>query len=187
MAEIKFPIDFNNIRVTFAREIKKVTGLTAIYAEPEVQHEPRPKKPYFTFKLTVPAAKSGDDSKDVVYSGSTPTTVVNSGGVRKMTVVFDCYGKSHEEAYNYMGLWQTSLDLENIQEDFRAQGIAVWVIGDVADLSQLLNTGYEGRSHMECTFGIAMNLTSDLGEMDSGLVVGEIDTNQDIIDVDVTY
>ena len=84
-----------------------------------------------------------------------------------MTVSFNCYGESHEEAYNYMQLWNSALDLENIQEDLRRAGIAVWVIGNVADLSQLLNTGYEGRAHMEVTFGIAVNLTSDLGAMES--------------------
>lgn len=173
-----FPIDFNKIRIAFARELQKVCMLPAnqvILSEGEIPDVPRPCKPYFSFKLITPAAKNGDDSKDnVLDAQGNSTTKWNSGGVRKMTVAFDCYGLSHEEAYNYMGLWQTALDLEDIQEDLRRAGIAVWTIGTVADLSQLLNTGYEGRAHMECTFGIAMNLVSDLGEEASVTVQGTV-------------
>lgn len=174
--------DFNEARVLFAREIQKVTALSqqrVILSEPEVQNEPRPPKPYFSFKMTVPAAKFGDDSKDpVLDKDGKSTTVINSGGVRRMSVSFDCYGRSHEEAYNYMLAWQCALDREDIQEDLRRQGIAVWIIGAVADLSQLLNTGYEGRSHMDCTFGFAVNTQSDLGEITDVPVTGTVKTEQ---------
>lgn len=184
---IVFPIDFNLIRKTIANEITKVTGLIAIVAEPEQQDSRRPAKPYFDFKLTTPAAKSGDDTKSTVLDQfGEPTTFVNSGGVRKMTVEFNCFGTSHEEAYNYMGLWQTALDLANIQEDLRRAGIAVWIIGNLVDLSQLLNTAYEGRSHMECTFGIAMNLVSDLGQMDTVPIAGQVDSGKAINNIDTT-
>lgn len=180
-------VDFNEFRITFAREIRKITALDedrVILAEPEVQNEPRPKKPYFSFKMTQAAAKFGDDSKDEVFKVdpstglNTATTVWNSGGVRRMTVAFDCYGQSHEEAYNYMLAWQCALDREDIQEDLRRVGIAVWTIGNVADLSQLLNTGYEGRSHMECTFGFAVNTQSDIGEIVEVTVQGAVKHEQ---------
>lgn len=174
--------DFNAARILFAREIQKVCALDqdrVILAEPEVQNEPRPAKPYFSFKFTTPAAKFGDDSKDpVLDSNGNATTMVNSGGVRRMSVSFDAYGESHEEAYNYMLAWQCALDREDIQEDLRRQGIAVWIIGAVADLSQLLNTGYEGRSHMDCTFGFAVNTQSDLGRIEEVPVQGTIKKDQ---------
>jgi hypothetical protein len=179
-----FPTDFNLIRKVMVREIIKVTGLdpsSVVVTEPETQNEPRPALPYFGMKILVPGAKFGDDSKQYV-SG----TVWNSGGVRTMTISFDCYGNSHEEAYNYMALWQTSLDLENVQADLRQYGIAVELIGTVADLSALLNTGYEGRAHLDCTFHIAMNLTSDLGAEESVEVQGAVDTNSGIVNTDVT-
>ena len=172
---VTFPIDFNAIRAAIANEIVKVTGLTqnqVLLYEPEQPNQPRPSKPYFTFKITGPGFKYGDDSKDYV-SGQ----IWNSGGPRKMTVAFDCYGNNHEAAYNYMSLWQTALDLENIQADLRVAGIAVWIIGAVADLSVLLNTGYEGRAHMECDFGVAFNLQSNLGEIDAVTVTGKISTD----------
>lgn len=178
MRHPNFPNDFDALRKAIARELVKVTQLDrdrVILAEGEAPNQPRPKKPYFSFKFNSPAIRFGDDSKDNVPDAfGFPTTVVNSGGPRKMVVAFDCYGNSHEEAYNYMSLWQTSLDLSNIQADLREAGIAVWLIGAVADLSALLNTGYEGRAHMECDFGIAFNLQSDLGEMDTFDVEGTV-------------
>lgn len=181
--------DFNLARILFAREIQKVCALDqdrVILSEPEVQNEPRPAKPYFSFKMTTPATKFGDDSKDPVLDAQgVPTTVVNSGGVRMMTVSFDAYGRSHEEAYNYMLAWQCALDREDIQEDLRRQGIAVWQIGNVADLSQLLNTGYEGRSHMDCTFGYAVNTQSDLGAIEEAPIKGTVNTDSGNLQVEL--
>lgn len=177
-----FPLDYNAIRAAIAREIMKVTQLSnnqVLLAEPEVQNEPRPQKPYFSFKITTPGSRYGDDSKDNVKDSiGNATPVFNSGGPRKMTVAFDCYGNSHEEAYNYMTLLQCSLDLANIQQDLYRSGIAVWIIGTVADLSALLNTGYEGRAHMDVQFGLAANIQSDLGYMDTVTADGAITTDQ---------
>lgn len=188
---ISFPIDFVAIRKAFAREIQKVTALSqnqVVLAEPETQNEPRPQKPYFSFKFNTPAAKIGDDTKSPVPNpDGTPSTIVNSGGVRMMTIGFDCYGNTHEEAYNYMSLWQTALDLPNIQADLRLVGVAVWQIETVADLSALLNTGYEGRAHLDVHFGIAMNLTADLGAIETVNVQGQVTTDQgNVVGVSVT-
>lgn len=174
-----FPFDYNAARAFFSKEILKVTGLTTILEEPETQHTPRPCLPYFSFKFTTPSQKYGDDTKEnLLDNQGKPSTKWNSGGVRAMSVSFNCYGRSHEEAYNYMGLWQTALDLEDIQQDFRTAGIAVWDVGTVADLSQLLNTAYEGRAHMDSKFGFAMNMVSDLGAMEVANVDSQITTDQ---------
>lgn len=174
---ISLPVDYNAIRVALVREIIKVTALTqnqVIVAEAEAPNLPRPQKPYFSMKIVTPGFKYGDDSKQEVPG----TTNWQSYGPRKMTVAFDVYGNSHEEAYNYMATWNAALDRQDIQEDLRAAGIAVWIIGQVADLSQLLNTGYEGRAHMECEFGITYSTQSDLGEMQTVTVDGTVTTDQ---------
>lgn len=161
LSPITFPVDYDAKRKALVDEIQKVTRLTCIVAEPETQNEPRPPKPYFTMKMINPGIKKGDDSAD-----NTPNTSIwNRGGNRKMVVDFNCYGRSHEEAYNYMALWQSALELETIETDLSAKGIAVWLNGSVADLSALLNTGYEGRSQMHVEFGIAANLTEDVGNI----------------------
>lgn len=181
------PIDFNEVRKAFIAEIMKVTGLDGnhvVVLQQEVPNSPRPTRPYMGMQFTTPAAKSGDDSKDYVSASKW-----NSGGVRKMSIQFDCYANSHEDAYNLMSLWQSSLDCWNVQEDLRRYGIAVWIIGNVADVSQLLNTGYEGRSQMDCTFGIAFNLEFDAGAEESVQVQGAVATNptgQTVIQTDQT-
>jgi hypothetical protein len=174
-----FPIDYNLIRKTFVQEIKKVTFLDenhVIAEENEIQNSPRPTRPYFSFKITGPGTKIGDDSHDNILGPSW-----NVGGIRKMTISFHCYGTSHEEAYNYMSLWQASLNAEPSLERLRINGIAVWMVGNVADLSQLLNTGYEGRAHLETTFGVASNLISDFGEIDHADIHGTINENIEIL------
>jgi hypothetical protein len=183
--------DFNQLRATFAREIVKVTGLSqnqVILEETEQINAPRPAKPYFGFKITTPGSRYGDDAKiNVKDNMGNPTQIWNSGGPRKMSVDFNCYGNSHEEAYNLMCLWQSALDLEDIQSDLRIAGIAVWIIGTVADLSALLNTGYEGRAHLDCQFGLAFNIQSNLGEIDSGSVEGTVNFDGGTAEVNAEY
>lgn len=178
----KLALDYNPIRIALVREVRKVTGLECILEEGTTQNYPRPPLPYFSFKITTPGARYGDDSSQYDSTG----TIFSSGGQRKMSVSFHCYTKEHEDAYNFMTLWQTSLDLRTVQEDLRRTGIAVWIIGTVADLSQLLNTGYEARAQMDVQFGVAANLTEDLGEIDSAQIHGDIDTDQGIKTIDFT-
>lgn len=173
------PIDFEFIRVALNREVTKVVGDICIEAEPTTQDAERPKLPYFWMKITTPAARYGDDAVSYV-SG----TQFNVGGNRKMTVSFNCAGNSHTDAYNMMGKWHAAIGSPAIRNELRASGIAVWQVGPVADLSQLLNTGYEGRAQMDVQFGIASNLTQDLGAIESAEVTGTVDTQAGIVDDD---
>jgi hypothetical protein len=173
------PLNFNVIRKAIVDEVQKVTGRTCIMLEAEAPNAPRPDKPYFGMKFLTPAGKFGDDSQSPVLDGSgNPTTVWNFGGQRKMIVEFDCYGQSHEDAYNYLTLWQQALELETTQADLRLVGLAVCLNGEVADRSALLNTGFEGRAQMDVQFGIASNMTADLGEMDTAVVQGTVSHDQ---------
>lgn len=181
-----FPIDYVAIRVALVRAVQQVTGRLCILAEAETQGEPRPPKPYMTVKFTSPGTKSGFDSSAIVMEGGLPTTKRVVGGQRKVTADFNCFGTSHEEAYNYMALWQSALETETIQEMLRRSGIALWRNGSVADLSALLNTGYEGRAQMQVDFGAAANIVEDLGEMDSVPIAAEVDTNAGLVEIDVT-
>jgi hypothetical protein len=82
-----------------------------------------------------------------------------------------------------MTLVQAKLQDETVLMDLRRSSIAVWDVGTVADLSQLLNTAYEGRTQMDITLGVASNLGADLGEIESVTISGEIDEETDEIDV----
>lgn len=82
-----------------------------------------------------------------------------------MTIDFHAYAVNKNDAWNFMSLWQSSLELPNVQEALRRTGIAVWLNGSVADNSQLLNTGFEGRAMMTVAFGVVQALKSDLGSI----------------------
>lgn len=177
---VPVPVDYNLIRATLADELKRVTQTIPVLEDPTVQGAPRPKLPYFSFKLTTPGAKSGDDSQYYIDG-----TIFGRGGNRKMTVSFHCYAQEQETAYNLMALWQGSLELFETQSNLKAAGIAVWLIGNVADLSQLLNTGFEGRSQMDVQFGIASNLSEDLSAIEQVDVQGTVDTESDTVVIDI--
>jgi hypothetical protein len=172
--QVQFPINFDQVRIALIRQLQMSTALTAVMFEPESQNNPRPGKPYFTMKFLSPAIKKGDDGK--TYSGQ--GNIYNIGGQRKMVVDFNCYGNSHEQAYSYMSAWQSALETENVQADLRAAGIALWLNGNVLDLSALLNTGFEGRCHMEVSFGVAANVYEDTGEIDKVTVTGVVTSDQ---------
>ena len=187
MSAIVLPLDFNPIRIALVREIERVTGLKVIEHEPETQDAPRPAKPYIGYKMTTPSARmGGDDDHRQVFNGPTPTTKWVAGGQRKMTVSFHCYGNTHEEAYNYLSLWQQALDQFTTQERLRRAKVAVWIIGNVADLSALLNTGYEGRAQMDVQLGIASNLVEDLSSIDTVEVEGTVDKDDGTVSSDFT-
>jgi hypothetical protein len=103
-----------------------------------------------------------------------------------MTVSFHCYAEQQETAYNLMSLWQASLELYATQTNLRKASVAVWLIGAVADLSQLLNTGYEGRSQMDVQFGVVSQMTEDLGEITSVEGTGAVESDQGTVTTDFT-
>ncbi len=179
---VTLPFNFVPFRIAMVQEIERVTKTKCIREETVVQGSPRPPLPYFSYKITSPGTHWGYASQQ--YSG-TGTNFV-SGTQRSARVSFHCYAADQETAYNYMCLWQMSLYSELTQENLRRAGIAVWTIEDVADLSQLLNTGWEGRAHLDAQFGIAFNMTEDLGTIEEIEVTGEVDTDKKIVEEEFT-
>jgi hypothetical protein len=169
-------IDYNAIRIALSRVVKQITGCETVLAEQKgqnVQPLPRPPLPYFTFKFLTPALKVGDDSREYTGTGN----IFNSGGQRKMIVSFNCYAKSPEDAYELMTTLQASFDLRTVQATLRQSGIAHLTSGSVADLTLLLQTGYEPRSQMDVDFGIASNLIEDLGAIERVTGTGTVNAD----------
>ena len=173
------PIDYAAIRVAIIRAIQWSTGLDqnhVIMAEPEVPNSPRPTLPYMTVKITSPSIRYGDDVPEPIDDPTGMSeTLVSYGGPRKMVVSFNAYGTSHEQAYGLAALWQARLDQHPVRELLRRDGIAIWLIGEIRDLSLLLGTGFEGRAQMDVQCGLASNLSADLGAMEDFPFVGETD------------
>ncbi len=179
---VSFPIDFDAIRIAIIQEIQRVTTKTCILTNPKGVKTPRPALPYFSMNVTTPAAKFGDDSTQDVDGNGT----INRGGQRRMSVSFQSYAQDVEEAYNYMSLWQAALDQFTTQSNLREAGIAVWTIGNVADISALLNTGYEARAQLDVQFGIASNLEEDVGTIESVFASGTIHSGTEDIHAEQT-
>lgn len=175
MSVRRVPHKFSDTITAIVRVVKDVTGVECILQEQGGQNVPRPDLPYFAFKVTSPAIHYGDDHQE--HEGDAASTLYNRGGPRRMACSFHCYGRSKEEAYELMSLWQLSLNQKTTQEALRKSGMAVWLIGNVADLTQLLQTGFEARSQMDVSFGIAFNLTEDLGRIENTKVIGTVDGN----------
>lgn len=167
------PLDFTAIRKALVAEVQRATGVICMLAQPESPTAPRPAKPYISMQITNPGQKQGDDSVSHV-SGTTWSV----GGQRGMTIDFNAYGRTHEEAYEVALTWQCALESEATQANLRASGVAVWLNGSIADLSELLQTGYEGRAHLEVLFGVAVNITEDRNSIEDVTVNGQTTSDQ---------
>lgn len=174
MAPLSNGIDFNVFRKQIVQEVKTSLGIICIVENPSVQAAPRPNLPYMSFNVTSPSARYGYDSVHVVEGED---SLYNVGGQRKMSVSFHCYAATQEQAWNLMTLWQSALEVPTVQARFGAAGMPVWSSGVVADLSQLLNTGWEGRAQLDAFFGVASNVEVDLGQIETADVAATVQTD----------
>lgn len=169
---VQTAIDFKLIRQGLVRTIEFVTKRTCIQSQPDEPNTPRPELPYLTYNITTAAGKEGDDHD--VYEGDGVSTIHTRGGQRRLVVSLNCFARDTDEALNLMTTLQGSLELRTIQAELRKFGIAVWTIGSVADFTSLLQTGYEARSQMDVNFGVASNLTEDVGTIEQVTGTGEV-------------
>lgn len=173
------PIDFDAKRRALVQAVALGTGLPAgqvLAMEPEIMGAPRPKLPYVGFLTTAASVKMGFDWSDPVQdtAATGPTGLWSYAGVRSMSVGFDAFGRSHEDAYGVMSAFQASLEYPPVASLLNAAGLAVWDVGMVADISATLATTYEGRAHLDVTFGMTAATTLDLGRIDSVPVSGQV-------------
>lgn len=186
MSAPTLPLDYNAARKALANAVTQFTGRTCILAEDKKgQPEDRPDLPYFSFKITSPGLKYGDDDKRYTDVANNQTQV-STGGLRGVMVSFQAFATEQEDAYGLMGLLQSGLQQLGLQETLRRAGIAVWRVGTVADLTQLLNTGFEGRAQMDVLFGMAANVVEKYGTIGSVEIEGTVDTGQGEVEMDFT-
>lgn len=167
-------VDYVAIRKAIALTVEEALGMTCILDEQKGQlgiAENRPPLPYASFKILTPGTQVGDDDRRYIGDNATEEDAAtelkfNIGGNRKMTVSFKVYDEIQECAYGHMATLQSALQGWKAQEKLRLAGIAIWTIGAVADLSQLLNTGYEARANMDVEFGIAANFEESVPLVD---------------------
>ena len=167
-----FPIDYNAVRVALVRAVELVTQLDqnhVVTSEPEEADAPRPSNPYATIKILSPGIRYGWDWLEDLGNGS-----YNLSGPRGILVSFNLYGRSHEEAYNYAALLSSAFRSEDVAGYLAQAGLSVWNIGAVTDISELLNTGYEGRANITCTFGTTSVYAQSPGYVQTVVVDGSV-------------
>jgi len=175
----KLDVDFATFRRVICEQVRLITGCVCIKEEPNQSDAPRPDLPYFGYKITSPGVPMGDAN----FQDSNGGQDFSYGTQMKMSVSFHCYALDQDEAYNKMMLFQMALNTNPIQESFRRKGLAIWDWGTVADLSALLNTGYQGRTQFDVQFGYAANLISTVGTIDTIDITGHADQNE--IDLEI--
>lgn len=106
------------------------------------QSEPRPGKPYFTMYVT-----TGSDLlsfEELNFEGNFKRV-----SQRRATVSFNCFG---HESIELMTQLQTAFQSDKEVLNFSRKNIALIDEGVVTDLTTLIDTRYESRSQMDCTF-----------------------------------
>lgn len=173
-------IDFKKNQVpALIAWVRRVTGVkSAIWVRPNA---PRPNiYPQATLEVLTPRTKVG--SRDSVTHVSGTTFCL--GGQRTIGISISIYSKDESmyfEATDLGSKLQDSLDDPNELELLRAAGLAVFIVNDVVDTTDLLETGFEPRASLDITFGIASNREVDLGSIDSVEFQGNYDGQDDEI------
>ena len=172
-------IDFETVEKALWTWVSGESGLETIWDEPNA---PRPKTPYALLGLVSPPVKYG--SKDDLRSAGGDDFEIT--GQRSVAYSVKVLGR---DAVSYVTDLQMSLEKPSVQEALRAAGLAVWEEGDVLDISELLETGFEERANMDVVFGISATTEEAVGELKNVEVQGEITledgTTRDV-DIDVT-
>lgn len=188
---LALPIDYNAIRRALVAAVSCGTGLDAgfvIMLQPETDTAPRPPRPYVGIMVTSASIKGGTDSviPQPDDAGASQSLYLYTGP-RTMSVSFEAFGRTHEEAYGVMGALQSAFDQPPVLDILSLAGLGVYNIGASTDMSSLLNTVYEGRAQMSVTFGMTANSLVDLGRMDTAVATGQVlmDANAPI-DVSLT-
>ena len=169
------PIDYAQTRKSLVQSLQAATGLgpnQVIRHQGQGPVQPRPKLPYLSFRYRTASMRDG-------YDALVPTdgndTLWNYVGSRGIAIDLMAYGRDQDEAYTLGMLVQSGMEQEPIQNILDASGLCVWKIGDVTDMTALLNTGYEGRAMLELELWQGTNILVDLGEMATVTVVGDIE------------
>lgn len=164
----KKTVDFTAIRRALATVVSQATGLTTIM---EMSDAERPPLPYVWIDFITAQIAHGSD--EITYKEGNTYEIK---GQRSFTASFNIvYGFREDAKCQEMScLLHASLRDPVRLEYLRGQGLAVWEIGNLTDISQALETGFENRYNFDVTFGVVSTLESDLGYISSTEITGKV-------------
>jgi hypothetical protein len=183
MPLVPLPVDFVAIRAAIVAVLATATGLPesqVIFEQPETFDAPRPAYPYVGVTVLQASMQMGPDFYLAKCDApDAPTGLFSYTGTRQMDVTFDTYAKTHETAYNVAAIIQARLMQIPTRDMFRASGLVVNSVGGVSDVSELLNTFYEGRAQVDVSFGFVTAMDVDMGRMDTFEIASRVAPNPD--------
>jgi len=157
----------NSVRLWAAANVP--AGCTVIFADPDA---PRPEYPYVTLKVTL--------GNDIGYASESPP---NDDGIIRVVKDFELTASVQVYTADKAGLKSAgaigfglynSLDLPSVYG--RLSGIVfVRRLTGLQDLTALLNTGREGRTHFDVMFRAGLVIEDDVGLIEHVIGEGEIE------------
>lgn len=141
----------------------------------------RPAQTYLGVQVTSPLQKPGF-SDDIVHKTG---DIYEISGQRRMVVSVSAYLVKTAATFDVVNDFYTAQDLlERVRdaiedpkamESLRSAGIAIWSAGDILDLTELVESGFESRAHLDLVIGIASNRESGLGYINQVEITGSIE------------
>lgn len=171
----KPPIDYAAARKALVRAISQGTGLAQnriLRAQAQGPVQPPPDKPYATFMFRVSSLRTGFRDTQI-RAPEISNTAVYFRGTRGIAVDVTFYGTDQDQAYELAASMQSALSMPDVRGVLSAAKFAVWQIGEVVDVTALLNTGFEGRALLEFQIWTSSVVLSDPGEIYGVSVVGD--------------
>lgn len=176
MPVVPFAIDFTAARRALCATIAAGTGLgpnQILRAQAQGPVQPVPTRPFATFTFRDVGLRAGfrDWVMPAPEISKTATYITGHRGAR-VDVTF--FGESQDDAYGLAITMQGALYCPPVVAPLRQANWAITRVGDVTDVSALLNTGYEGRSLLEFEMWSTSTQLFDPGSIDEVPMVGDI-------------
>lgn len=131
-------------------------GMPVIYWQP---NSPRPTIPYITLYLSQVTAVN----QDWADSEATGIGVINMKGDRNFTLEVQAYGS---DPLTLMENIRTSLQKQSVLDTLRTNGIVFYSSLTINDITELVDSQFERRAHLDILFGIGQVYTDTPGYFD---------------------
>lgn len=154
----------------------KAAGVEVVFSE---QSNVKLDAPFITLKV-ISGPKRMGSTDDLEYVSGDDFKII---GRREMTISVQAFGC---EAFDILSNLSTSFSEPDVQGFFQSKNIGIVDEGSPNDLTNLLDTDFQGRASMDIRFYVLDVKQVKVGTIRKTNVTGEIDTLDSIIETDQT-
>lgn len=169
-------LDYAAARRALVGLIAYATGLPRgriVRAQAQGPVQAVPKRPYATFAYRIASMRAPFRDCEVAAPQVSETATYLRGN-RGMGIDVTFFAEDQDEAYGLAGNLQSALFEHDGLKILGEAGFAVWQIGDVLDVTALLNSGYEGRCVLDFQMWTSTHTLVDPGPIDGVTISGAI-------------